>query len=288
MRMPILLALAGALTACGPEFELQSELRRVRVLAIKAEPAELALSPDASSSPPPVQLSTLAVAPGERPVSVDLALCRSADVYGGEVQCPGEDGAPLPGGALSLEDPNVQAVLASLAGEATGGRPVDPNDPALRAVLEKGIPLFIGYLAQDGGEAPENQERGVRQLTLRLTDTPNQNPRLTDLLRDDSPLAGPLPLDTEVVLRPVLAEGSLERYETDEGPRTEQVFYSWFATGEGEVKQLRSLEPVDGKPGDPTITYLTPATPGEVTFYVVARDGRGGVDWLSRTVTVGP
>jgi hypothetical protein len=288
MRMPILLALAGTLAACGPEFELQSEIRRVRVLAIKAEPAELALSPDGASAPAPVQFTTLAVSPGERPVSVDLALCRSADAYGGSVKCPGEDGAPLPGGSLSLEDPNVQAVLASLAGEATGGGPVDPEDPALRAVLERGLPLFVGYLAQDGGEAPENQERGVRQLTLRLTDTPNQNPRLTDLLRDDAPLAGPLPLDTEVVLRPVLADGSLERYETDEGPRTEQVFYSWFATGEGEVKQLRSLEPVDGKPGDPTITYLTPTTPGTVTFHVVARDGRGGVDWLSRTVAVGP
>ncbi|MDC0710489.1 hypothetical protein POL68_18580 [Stigmatella sp. ncwal1] len=288
MRTPILLALAGALAACGPEFELQSEIRRVRVLAIKAEPAELALNPDTSSPPPPVRFSSLAVAPGESPVSVDLALCQPGDVYGGEMECPGPSGVPLPGGELSLEDPNVQAVLAAVAGGGSGGEPVDPNDPALRAVLEKGIPLFIGYLAQDGGEAPENQERGVRQLTLRLTATPNQNPRLTDILRDEAPLEGPLPLDTEVVLRPVLADGSLERYETDEGPRTEQVFYSWFATGEGEVKQLRSLEPVDGRPGDPTIKYVTPATPGPVTFYVVARDGRGGVDWFSRTVAVGP
>jgi len=33
---------------------------------------------------------------------------------------------------------------------------------------------------------------------------------------------------------------------------------------------------------------VTPSTPGRVTFYVVARDGRGGVDWLARTVEVGP
>jgi hypothetical protein len=111
---------------------------------------------------------------------------------------------------------------------------------------------------------------------------------MADILLGDVPLSGPLPLATELVLRPQLAAGSLEQYETAEGLRTEQVFYSWFATGEGEVKQLRSLEPVDGKPGEPTIKYLTPSTPQRVTIYVVARDGRGGVDWLARTVDVGP
>lgn len=290
MRTPYFLALAAALAGCGPEFELQSEIRRVRVLAIKAEPAELTLDLDNPTVPPPVQFTALAAAPEERSVGVALALCRAGNVYGGELDCPGEDGAPLPEGQLSLLDPNVQAVLQETADSSTGGAPLDPNDPEARAVLERGIPLFIGYTASDGTGTPEGEERGVRRLTLRATAVPNQNPRLTDLLVDEAggPLPATLPPNTELTLRPVLAEGSQEDYETPEGPRTEQVFYSWFATGDGEVQQLRSLEPVGDKPGEPTSKYLTPSTPQRITLYVVARDGRGGVDWLARTVDITP
>jgi hypothetical protein len=291
MRAPVLLCLSLAVAACGPEFELQQEIRRVRVLAVKAEPAEITFNPDAPALPPPVVFSALAVAPDEREVGVALALCRPGNAYSSEVECPGKDGATLPQGQLSLLDPNVQQILqetAEAGGGGGDGGALDFNDPETRAVLERGVPLFIGYRASDGSDTPEGLEEGVRRLTLRLTAAPNQNPRMADILLDDVPLAGPLPLSTELVLRPQLAEGSLEPYETAEGPRTEQVFYSWFATGDGEVKQLRSLEPVDGRPGEPTINYVTPDTPQRVTIYVVARDGRGGVDWLSRTLDVGP
>lgn len=288
MRAPVLLCLALSVTACGPDFELQQEIRRVRVLAIKAEPSELTLNPDAPALPPPIQFTALAVAPDERTVRVELALCKPGNAYSNDLQCPGPDGAPLPEGSLSLTDPNVQQILQETANAGGGGGSLDFNDPQVRAALEKGVPLFVGYHATDDSDTPEGQELGVRQLTLRLTATPNQNPRMEDILLDDAPLAEPLPLDTELVLRPKLAEGSLETYDAPDGPRTEQVFYSWFATGDGKVKELRSLEPVDGKPGEPTIHYVTPKEAQRVTIYVVARDGRGGVDWLSRTVDVGP
>ncbi|WNZ63137.1 hypothetical protein QEG98_04945 [Myxococcus sp. MxC21-1] len=173
-------------------------------------------------------------------------------------------------------------------GQSGGGGTLDPEDPALREALARGIPLFIGYEATDGSGTPEGTERGVRRVTLRATTTPNQNPVVSDVLWDGAPLTGPLPVSREVTFTPVLAEGSVEIEETDEGPRPEQVFFSWFATGDGEVKEFRSQEPVEGRPGDPTSAYDTPATPQRVTFWVVARDGRGGVGWLSRTVDVGP
>jgi len=288
MRALSLLALVAAVAACGPTFEKQSEIRRVRVLAIKAEPAELTFNPDNPTLPPPVVFSTLAVAPEDREVGVTLALCKLGNPYSEDLDCPGEDGATLPDAQLSLLDPNVQQVLQDTANAGTGGAPLDPNNPELRALLERGIPLFIGYEASDGTGTPEGVEKGVRRLTLRLTATPNQNPRLEEILLNDAPLAGPLPPGTEITLVPRLAEGSLEQYETAEGTQTEQVFYSWYATGEGDVEQFRSLEPVDGRPGNPSSKYTTPTTPQRVTFYVVARDQRGGVDWLSRTVEVGP
>jgi hypothetical protein len=288
MRAPVLVCLSLAVVACTPPFELQQEIRRVRVLALKAEPAELTLNPDAPALPLPILFTPLAVTPDERPVDVALALCRPGNAYSGELECPGRDGASLPQGELSLMDPEVQRILQETAEAGSGGAPLDFNDPQVRAVLKQGVPLFIGYKASDGTGTPEGVEEGVRRLTLRLTAAPNQNPRMADILVDDAPLSGPLPPRTELVLRPRLAEGSLEQYETEEGPRIEQVFYSWYATGDGEVKQLRSLEPVEGRPGEPTIKYLTPSTPQRVTIYVVARDGRGGVDWLARTVDVRP
>jgi hypothetical protein len=288
MRPPVLAVLAVLLAACGPDFELQSEIRRVRVLAIQTEPAELVLDPNATTPPGPVTFNALAVTSDDRPVTVSYALCRfTGNPYDG--RCPGENGVALPQGVLSLQDPNVQAVLAEAleAGNPGGGTP-DPSDPALVAALARGIPLFIGYEATDGTGTPEGTERGVRRVTLRSAAAPNQNPGVSDILWEGASLAGPLPPGREVTLQPVLAEGSAEVYETAEGPRTEQVFYSWFATGDGEVREFRSLEPVDDRPGDPTSRYETPDTPQRITFYVVARDGRGGVGWTRRTVDVGP
>lgn len=281
MRTSLLVPLAALLAACSPDLELQSEIRSVRVLAIRAEPAELVLPPDSTTPPGPMTFTALAVSGDGRPVSVSYALCRfTGNPYDG--RCPGDNGVPLPEGVLSLEDANVQAVLAEAlqAANPGGGGTVDPNDPALREALQKGIPLFVGYEATDGSGTPGGTERGVRRVTLRVAAVPNQNPVVADVLWEGASLAGPLPVGTEVTFTPVLGEGSAES--------DEQIFYSWFATGEGEVKEFRSLEPVDGKPGDPTSKYETPAAPERVTFWVVARDGRGGVGWLSRTVDVGP
>lgn len=289
MRTPVLLALAASLAACAPDFELQSEIARVRVLAVKAEPAELVLDPNLSTLPPPVTLTALAVAPEGRTVSVTYSLCRAGNVYSAELECPGKDGVALPANQLNVLDPAIQSALLEFANAGgSGDGPPDFNDPAVRQQLEAGIPLFIGYEANDGSGTPEGVERGVRRLTVRLTSSPNQNPKLEDVLRDDASLTGPLPANTEVVLRPRLAEGSAERFTGQDGEQTEQIFYSWFATGSGEVKQFRSLESVDGKPGNPSSKYLTPTEAQRVTFYVVARDGRGGVDWMERTVDVAP
>ena len=289
-RTCLLLALA-ALCAAGcndNDFEKQSELKRVRVLAIKAEPAELAFT-DGSTPPPPVTFDALTFAPGNAPVTVTYALCGPGDAFAQGFECPGKDGLTLSGGRLDLADPAVQQVLAQIAAALGGGGGADAGGGGvdLQEALRVGIPLFVGYEASDGTGTSAGTERGVRRITLRQTTQPNQNPVITDVQLADGGVATELPGDREVVLQPRLAEGSLEQYTAaDGGVVSEQPFYSWYATGEGELQQLRSIEPANGLPGDPTVEYQTPTTAQRVTFYVVARDERGGEGWLVRELNV--
>jgi hypothetical protein len=78
----------------------------------------------------------------------------------------------------------------------------------------------------------------------------------------------------KVRLKPVQASGS------------DPLNFSFFAT-DGDVASLRSADQTaTGEPVDPSIDYTAPAAPGEVHFWVVVRDGNGGVGWLSRTAQV--
>ena len=269
--LPRLAAVAPLLlAACNMDFERQSQVKRPRVLAVRAEPAELS-SPLSPAGPPAaleVQLSALAVSPDGGVPPVRYALCRPANPYAADFDCPGEDGLELPDGRLSLLDPAVQAW--------TGIRPPPPGVPLQPA----SIPLFVGFECEG--------ERGVRQLALRFTDAPNQNPELVDLQLDGGTLTGPLAVGEEVEIVPVLGEGSRETYALpDGGTRLEPMAYSWHATGEGLVGFFRSLAPGAGEDEDLSSTRYTPdAGDTSVTFHVVARDGRGGTAWISRTVEV--
>jgi hypothetical protein len=74
--------------------------------------------------------------------------------------------------------------------------------------------------------------------------------------------------------------------DADGNAQTEQLVYSWFATGSGKVEDFRSQEPYGGS-GKRESDYTTAPTAEVVTLFVVVRDGRGGVDWVIRTFSVG-
>jgi hypothetical protein len=258
------------LAACNMDFERQSQVKRPRVLAVRAEPAELSapLSPAGPAAALEVQLAALAVSPDGGVPPVRFALCRLTNPYVADFDCPGKDGLELADGRLSLLDPAVQAW--------TGITPPPPGVPLQPA----SIPLFVGFEC-DG-------ERGVRQIAFRFTDSPNRNPEIVDLHLDGGSLSGPLKAGEEVEIFPVLGEGSRESYVLpDGGTRLEPMAYSWHATGEGQVGYFRSLAPPAGEDADLSSTRYTPdAGDASVTFHVVARDGRGGTAWISRTVEV--
>ncbi len=95
--------------------------------------------------------------------------------------------------------------------------------------------------------------------------------------------SGVLAAGVKVRLQPVPSDDAKEDIG---GGRHEALSFSFFAT-DGDVSSLRSAdETTTGEPVDPSIDYTAPHTTGPLQLWVVVRDGRGGVGWLTRTVQV--
>ncbi len=277
------LVLLGLAAACGPDLEKQSQVKRTRVLAVKAEPPELLLLDGGS---PPVRFSALAVSPNGIAPTVSFALCPPGDPYTQALDCPGDAGVPL------LQDTLDPAVLETWSQRYAGLAALDAgvND------FEQGtVQATVGYLAVSNAHLAGNgisgdvdSERGLYRLAVRTAGTPNQNPVLLDVTVDGGSLEGAiLPERAEVVLTPRLLDGGVETYMGRNGePTFENLFYSWAATGEGDVKDSFSREPTPADPAETAFSKYGTPDAGPVTFYVVVRDGRGGTDWKIFTATV--
>jgi hypothetical protein len=276
------LALLG-LAACSTDFERQSQIARVRVLAVRSEPAELLIPFTLDGPAPAVQLEALAVAPEDRPVSVRLAFCRPfVNVYAADFECPGKDGVELVDGGLSLLDPRVLALFTGPDG-GQGGNPL--ADPLVVSQLGAGIPLQVGYEATDGTAGAAGVERGFATVVARQTLSPNHNPTILDVEVGGVSLQGRhLDAGVDVVLEPRLGPGALEVYALDGGTLQEGLSLSWFASGGAAISDFRSAV-LPGDAGVATTTLTTPDAGGATTVWVVARDGRGGTGWLVRRFT---
>lgn len=283
-------AMAGAAAlwaglACAPDLEKQSQLLRVRVLAIKAEPPELDFR---SGLPPPVAFTVLPY-PNADQLTLRLALCAPGNPYDGTLDCPGRDGLDLPSRVLDPGSAEMQAFVQERYGGLGGiDGGVNVDEPGVAQI-------FIGYDLRriDAGTDPANSERGVYRLAVRFSGEPNHNPQLLDVvLPDGSPLEGAvLPLNTELRLSPRIPDGGPGGIETyvglDGGLQYERFSYSWQATA-GDVKDFRSAEPTPQTPDETSSSrFDTQGTAEPITFYVVVRDLRGGADFLIRSAYLG-
>ena len=287
------------LPGCPGDLEKQSEIVKLRVLAVQAEPAELIVDP--SQPLPRTTFTALAVEPGGAPIAMEYALCTVQEqVPPPSVDCPGTQGIPLPpsgptSAVLDLNDPRVIALalqLAQDAGTGDGG-----------ALPPQGIPVLVGFRATapahtlaDGG--PPGAGGGDVQIFQGLTtvtargpgDPLNHNPAIDELLMgaSEAPIAGDgstaAPARTTQRLTPQPAAGSKE--PADGG--VEPLGYSFFATA-GSISALRSTDTTaTGQPADTFVDWTTPDSAQEARLWVVVRDGRGGVGWIARSVQVTP
>jgi len=286
----ILLALLGCQSIDLAE---EWDLDRLRLLAVRAEPAE----PRPGDA---VTFTSLAYVPGGAPWSAIWFAC----VAGSELGCS-FDASVLDG----LEDfdsltPEEQAELfATLA--AAGLIGVEPGLPPAWVVPEDALAGLTEAETLEGTSATVQvtlttataEDEGDTELVLRripisLAPTPNQNPDIAAFEVDGNPLeAGQtLRVDTGRTydLRATIA-GELEEYTyvTTEGveeTRTEELEWRWYTdlgTLGGGVPSFEEEEPTSG-----TVTWNTPNEAGAGVVHAVVLDGRGGMAWWSVAVTV--
>jgi len=288
------------LPGCQGDLEKQSEVVKLRVLAVQAEPAELIIEP--GNPLPRTTLTALAVEPSGAPVAMEYALCTVQQaVPPPDVDCPGTQGIPLAStgptsAVLDLDDPRAIALALQLAqdgGVADGGGGLPPE----------GVPVLVGFRATapahtlpDGG--PPGADGGDLQVFQGLTTVtarapgaqPNRNPAIDKLLlgvaevevASDGNTAAPA--STTQRLKPLPAPNAKE--PADGG--VEALGYSFFATA-GSISSLRSTDTTaTGQPSNTFVDWTTPATAQEARLWVVVRDGRGGVGWIARSVQVTP
>lgn len=249
-----LLACAG----CEPTFDNAHVVDELRVLAVRADPPEVAIG-DA------VTLEVLVASPGGAPVRVRTWQCAAR---GGMGQ-----------GCETFDD-------SIDLGEGTTADLVIGDDWRARLDRTGGLPVHqvITVVAEHGAEI----SRAIKRVVISDEPVRNVNPVLEALLLEDEEaetrpfVVGP---GASVHLHPIVGEGSVETYEKirldgERVPAVETLFLSHYY-GCGSVSNLRS-----GGPEDLGATWVAPDEPGRCPIYAILRDDRGGVDFRVREITV--
>ncbi len=267
MRMhQIILPSLALLAGCnGGDFPPVSLVHSLSVLAVVAEPPEVAMAGG------DVALRAEVYDPMARPVAVKWSLCTLAP----DARNPGLNPdcvVEAPGGAdlLALGDGASLAAtlpaprIAGLVPDGTGG-------------------IYVPVRADV--TAGEDHIVAIYRLRVHLFGPPNHNPQLVTVTSDGSFQPG-VPIE----LRPALAPpGVGESYVTfDIGTQmpktvTETITYSWLATaGTFHDQRTDDSDETTDVPG-PQNTWTVDANqpPGPVHLWVVARDERGGTALLS-------
>lgn len=245
-----LLPLFLAVTAaCDYGFEKQSHVSKLRVLAVRADPPEVVMVP--GQPLPPVTLSALAVGPAGEAVEMQYALCKAVGLPDPALDCPGSEGFLLDATSPTSAQLDLNGPLAAIPME------------------EPMIEVAVGFRASSAGQSLH----GFAVVTVRTSadGEPVRNPSVLGLEADGAALpedgSGTVHAGAIVHLTPAADD--------------DEVIFSFYSTA-GDLDALRATAAV------PEVDWTAPAVPGPVQLWIVARDGRGGVGWLARTVQVIP
>ncbi len=280
------------LSACSPiALSQEWELDRLRLLAIRAEPAE----PRPGDTVTFTSLAHIPVeASGETPwTSVWIACLLGSG-----------DGCTLDPALLErLEgadtlSPEEQAMLfaALQAAGFIGFEPVlSPAWPVPADALEglteaetlEGLSATVQVTLATEGDT----ELVLRAIPVSLAATPNTNPDVAALTLDDAPVVDPVTVDDDTDVTLVANVAALEEYTyvTTEGvteTRTEELEWRWYTDGGTLASEDGELIPEAEDTLESTVTWHTPDAPGDYRVHAVVLDARGGMGWWSQTLSV--
>jgi len=269
--------------ACrSTDFDPASYVSGVRVLAVKAEPPELA--PGESST-----LTALNVDTEGRPVALVWYRCLVK---------------PLPDRPIADECVTGDTPSALMA--VGNGSPLDYTMPVV-APADLGLPdstggFYVPLIAR--ATAGDSGLSFGYRLRLATGGPRNQNPVLVSVAHDNvhpkgastgepdqlfdegTPIA--ISAGQEVTLRADFAPGSAETYDvvipgTPARTVTETLSVSWFATGGSFTEDVTSPDKPDTKL---RLDERVPPPGTTMDLWIVAHDERGGADFLHRTLVV--
>lgn len=297
LRLPPLCLLPLLAAACeGPDLSQSWEIDRLRILAVKAEPAE----------PGPgdvVTFDALVLDPEDRGLTVMWFACLAtdADDYGCGLDMSGLgdleallDGVTDPS---QLTPEQVEELYAAM--EAAGLMGVSPYFPPTYTIPEdildglseaerqEGLNLMVTLMAiPDDATSDADMELAYKRVPVSDAATPNQNPDIVAFKVNDSEMlsgmAAQVTAGTEISLEPILSDTSVESYKYlssagEAESRTEEPYFVFYME-QGEMDPNYSIFP------ESTVQWAAPATPAEGTTWVwtVVQDRRGGMGWWAQ------
>ncbi len=291
---PLLVVLLASGCYEQPELSESWQLDRLRILGVRAEPAEpqpgetvsfehLVWSPDGQEIPT-VWFACLPESADELGCEIDpelLALLEGAD--------------PETMSAEELAALFEQAIAAGLIGATpflspSWTAPADALDGLDEIAAKEGVSALVTVQAipEDATDS-EDLELAYKRLPISLADTPNHNPEfeiwgVAGAAVENGGTAIVAAGET-VSLSAGLLEGSVESYlYTDEDggeeTREEEPYFTWYTTA-GEFENTTSLWPTD------TVRFTAPADGAGAEIIVTIRDRRGGMAWATLTITSG-
>lgn len=300
-RQMVLSLLALGAGACGPEFDPYNELGGLRVLAVRAEPAELAEGESTTldafihqgTGGAPTLRWSLCPWPSDPNAGfvcpLDQASWQAAwQAAGLSGQAPSLDLGT--GATASLTFPGTRAqaqALCETLEDSVAATPMVPPDCA------RSWPWTV-RLSTRAGAASIETVKDVAVLTAAGA-VPNQNPTL-GALRAAERVLGEMPVELAAgkkhALRIEVPDSAAEIYvpasawgEPPKPAEKESLLFTWFVD-QGSTENIHTSfkEGVEALEPATRNEWEAPDEAAEARLYVVVRDPRGGVGIASGTV----
>jgi len=277
---------AWALGACTEDFDPQSKVSYLRILAIQAETPRLAAGENTA-----VQALAVTEDP-DRLINLTWEICPFTGPAIEGYPCLFPPEAPQAWkDALTADGDRFDFTYDAIFAAAV--------DLLCSQQLPPSIPLpscTQGYPARVRLTAAAGEEQVVAVKTLYLIPSqpesavsPNANPRLNSLEPDPEAPIQPR-VGEDFPIRCEIDDASRETFTRadEDQPRREEILLSWFVRNGKLDKDVSFYSDIYGDADEAQNNTLTPASAGPATVWCVARDGRGGTDWRQLDLMVDP